>query len=71
MFIDLRERERERERETPTSCLPYAPQQGIEPATQACDLAGNVTHNILVYGMAHQSTGPHWPGYFQALFLKI
>ena len=40
MFIDFRksrkERRREGERETLISCLPYAPQPGIEPATFWC-----------------------------------
>ena len=37
------------EREVLIGCLPYAPQLGIEPATQACALTGNQTPNFSVY----------------------
>ena len=32
------------------------------PKTQACALAWNQTHDLLVYGTTLQPTEPHWPG---------
>ena len=53
MFIDLRAlRERREKREknidmkTSIGCFPYAPQLGIQPATQVCALTQNQTHNL-------------------------
>ena len=55
-----REGEKHRcERETSIGGLSYAPQQGIEPATQACALTGNWP--FALPGDA-QPTKPHWSG---------
>ena len=48
MFTDFgggRGREREKHRLV-ISCLPYAPQLGIEPTTEVRALTGNGTHNL-------------------------
>ena len=63
MLLDFRERGREGERggETLIGCF-----LGTEPATQACALTGNQTHNLSGYGMMLQPTEPHEPGQMAA-----
>lgn len=48
-------------REKQISCLPYAPQPGIEPATQACILTVDQTHSIAVHRSTLQPREPHQP----------
>ena len=60
-----REREREKhccERETSIGCLSYAPQPGMEPATQVCGLTENRTHSLLVCRPMLQPTEPRSQG---------
>lgn len=40
------------EREILTSCLPYLPQLGVDPAIQVCSLPGNRSSNLSVHRMA-------------------
>ena len=63
MFINFREGEREKHQ----LVVSDAPQQGTEPATQACALTGKQTHNILVHRTMPQPTEPRWPGLFLSL----
>ena len=44
------------ERETPACCLSHSCRLGTKPATQACTLTGNQTHDLLVCGTMLQPT---------------
>ena len=46
------------ERETLITCLLYAPQLGMEPATEACTQTENRTRNLLTYRTMLQPTEP-------------
>ena len=65
-------RTRRREGEKHHVWLPLmCPQLGMWPATQACALTGNQTHDPSVYGTMLQLTRPHQPGLISNLLLNM
>lgn len=69
-----KEGEREKlqcERETSAGWLLHAPQVGAQPGTWACALAGDQTHNRLVYGITLLPTELHHPGHTNFSMISI